>query len=396
MSSLAHPILSALFPRISPSAGWAVRCRRAAISCYPRYYQQSMQKRYAMMLSGSNRSSAASKAESHRHTTNMVAWRRELSVMKTGAGHFRIRRAALEAFERASRAAQADTVATHRTGARMASRRPERELSESESVRRLAIATMFTMGINTRDDNGNIPMPYDVGSSVGAEPGRVLGQSPRQVKRRPDSMDELNEAVDSPSCSRDTDLLMQGLSVTSHGEQESRIPANLGAASVRVSGHVHTLCIDHQQCLNANSTAPCPGSTHERVPTSPHVPLHIVTPPDRLHPTLSSWIKNMNKLSNLIDRLQELASSAPVRHRSQLSRQVVMLRETFKSQQERCVEFLQLSEEYASKYLLDISGELNNKAPSWKRWRNAWTWQKCCVGRPLHCGSRTSPEQLPL
>jgi len=70
----------------------------------------------------------------------------------------------------------------------------------------------------------------------------------------------------------------------------------------------------------------------------------------------------MNRLSALIDRLQQLASSAPEEHRTQLSRQVVALRATFKKQQERCIDFLQLSEEYAEKYLLDISAEIRQQS----------------------------------
>ena len=70
----------------------------------------------------------------------------------------------------------------------------------------------------------------------------------------------------------------------------------------------------------------------------------------------------MNRLSDLIDRLQELASSAPEKYRSQLSRQVATLRATFKRQQERCVEFLELSEEYATRYLLDISAEIQQQS----------------------------------
>jgi hypothetical protein len=81
-----------------------------------------------------------------------------------------------------------------------------------------------------------------------------------------------------------------------------------------------------------------------------------------MDPTLSSWLKNMNKLSNLIDCLEELASSAPEEHRHQLSRQVVTLRATFKKQQERCIDFLQLSEEYADKYLLNISAEIRQQS----------------------------------
>jgi hypothetical protein len=78
--------------------------------------------------------------------------------------------------------------------------------------------------------------------------------------------------------------------------------------------------------------------------------------------TLSSWLKNMNKLPTLIDRLEELASSASAEHRYQLLSQVRMLRVTFKKQQERCIEFLQLSEEYADKYLLDISAEIQQQS----------------------------------
>ena len=94
--------------------------------------------------------------------------------------------------------------------------------------------------------------------------------------------------------------------------------------------------------------------TQEHVPTSQFSPSCIPIPPDKLHPTLSCWIKNMNKLSSLIDRLQELASSAPEEQRSQLLRQVVALRATSKKQKEHFTEFLQLSEEYANRYLLDI------------------------------------------
>ena len=70
----------------------------------------------------------------------------------------------------------------------------------------------------------------------------------------------------------------------------------------------------------------------------------------------------MNKLSSLIDRLQELASSAPVEHRSQLLRQALALRATSKKQQEHFMEFLQLSEEYANRYLLDISAEIEQQS----------------------------------
>ena len=70
----------------------------------------------------------------------------------------------------------------------------------------------------------------------------------------------------------------------------------------------------------------------------------------------------MDKLSSLIDRLQELASSAPPEHRSQLLNQVVALRTTSDKQKEHFMEFLQLSEEYANKYLLDISAEIQQQS----------------------------------
>ena len=83
---------------------------------------------------------------------------------------------------------------------------------------------------------------------------------------------------------------------------------------------------------------------------------------DEMHPTLSRWLQNMKKLSSLIDRLEELASSVPENKRYQLSRKVATLRATFKKQQERCIDFLQLSEEYADKYLLNISAEIRQQS----------------------------------
>ena len=85
-------------------------------------------------------------------------------------------------------------------------------------------------------------------------------------------------------------------------------------------------------------------------------------PPERLHPTLSSWLKNMNKHSDLVDHLQELASAAPMGHSPRLHRQVATLRTTFRRQQERCIEFLRLTEEYANRYLLDISAEIQQQS----------------------------------
>ena len=84
--------------------------------------------------------------------------------------------------------------------------------------------------------------------------------------------------------------------------------------------------------------------------------------PERLHPTLSSWLNNMDKLSGLIDRLEELACAAPSDYRPQLDKQVAALRKTYKSQRERCIQFLQLTGEYADRYLLDISAEIQQQS----------------------------------
>ena len=70
----------------------------------------------------------------------------------------------------------------------------------------------------------------------------------------------------------------------------------------------------------------------------------------------------MKKLDGLVDRLQELASSAPAEHQSHLFRQVAALRATSKKQKEHFTEFLQLSEEYANRYLLDISDEIHQQS----------------------------------
>jgi hypothetical protein len=102
--------------------------------------------------------------------------------------------------------------------------------------------------------------------------------------------------------------------------------------------------------------------TQEYVPTSQISLLRILTLPDKLHLTLSCWIKNMSKLSSLIDRLQELVSSAPAEHRSQLLTEVVALRATSKKQKEHFMEFLQLSEEFANRYLLDIFAEIKQQS----------------------------------
>ena len=134
----------------------------------------------------------------------------------------------------------------------------------------------------------------------------------------------------------------------------------IGTPAPAPSYDVPELVIDD---VNGISTPAPPSATHEHVTVSASKSSspHILAPPDKLHPSLSCWIKNMNKLSTLIDRLHGLASAAPAEHQSQLLRQVVALRAMFKRQQERFIEFLQLSEEFANKYLLDISAEVQQR-----------------------------------
>jgi hypothetical protein len=145
---------------------------------------------------------------------------------------------------------------------------------------------------------------------------------------------------------------------TSPSPTQEHIPASPPAPPDNPSSHMQ-LPTDDQQYASATSTLS--SSTHEHIPAL-QCPLRILTPGDKLHPTLCCWIKNMNKLSSLIDRLQELASSAPPEHRFQLSNQVVALRATPKKQKEHFMEFLQLSEEYANKYLLDVSAEIQQQS----------------------------------
>lgn len=133
---------------------------------------------------------------------------------------------------------------------------------------------------------------------------------------------------------------------------EEHIPATAPAS----------LSTDGQQCFNATNVPQLlPLPTH--IPTSPPAPFRVLSPPGSLHRTLASWIKKTNKLSRLLDRLQEFVSSksAPSAYRPQLSREVVTLRATLKTQQEDCIEVLQLSEEFTSRYLLGISDEIQRQ-----------------------------------
>ncbi|KAI0299182.1 hypothetical protein BC826DRAFT_62682 [Russula brevipes] len=127
-----------------------------------------------------------------------------------------------------------------------------------------------------------------------------------------------------------------------------------------------------QTTMSTPSAQPSPAIHSPAAPPQPPTPsahkvdnashVDFIRPPERLHPTLSCWLKNMKKLSSLIDRLQELASAAPPDLKPQLHKQVAMLRSSFKKQQERCVEFLRLTEEYADRYLRDISAEIEQQS----------------------------------
>jgi hypothetical protein len=119
------------------------------------------------------------------------------------------------------------------------------------------------------------------------------------------------------------------------------------------------LFTDDPRCINVIGAPFSP--IQEHVPTSQPSSLRIRPPPDKLRSTLSSWLKNINKLDSIINHLQELVSSAPEEHRSQLLNEVAALRATFKGKQERFIEFLQLSEECANKYLLGISAKIQQQ-----------------------------------
>jgi hypothetical protein len=69
----------------------------------------------------------------------------------------------------------------------------------------------------------------------------------------------------------------------------------------------------------------------------------------------------MDKLSNKIDRLQELAATSSSENKLQLLGKVVTLRKAYKKQQELGDEFLRLIEEYATRYLYDISAEIQHQ-----------------------------------
>ena len=70
----------------------------------------------------------------------------------------------------------------------------------------------------------------------------------------------------------------------------------------------------------------------------------------------------MDKLSVLIDRLSEIATTAPQEHQSQLIRQVDALRKDFNKQRKRYAAFLRLAKKYADRFLSDISEEIQQQS----------------------------------
>ena len=143
------------------------------------------------------------------------------------------------------------------------------------------------------------------------------------------------------------------------GDQSCVNPIN--TLSSPVEGYVTILrpdspFVDDWQCVNATNVPAFPTQDHIS-PLSP-TPFRVLAPPDKLHSTLTSLLRNTKKLSHLLDRVQKLASSAPA---EQQSRQMVTLRATFKEQQVRFIEFLRLSEEFAGRYLRDIPTEIQRQ-----------------------------------
>jgi hypothetical protein len=74
---------------------------------------------------------------------------------------------------------------------------------------------------------------------------------------------------------------------------------------------------------------------------------------------LSSWFE---KMETLIRKLNELETAASRGHQPQLGGQVKALRTAIKGQQDRCITFLQLTEEYSEKFLTDVEGEIQQQA----------------------------------
>ncbi|KAI0043701.1 hypothetical protein FA95DRAFT_1609149 [Auriscalpium vulgare] len=88
------------------------------------------------------------------------------------------------------------------------------------------------------------------------------------------------------------------------------------------------------------------------------VGLFLNTSPEPLDPTLSAWLSNMQRLAALVERLHAVALAGPQQQQRALLQQVAVLRAMLKKQQARCIAFLQLAQEYADRYLRDISADI--------------------------------------
>ena len=93
----------------------------------------------------------------------------------------------------------------------------------------------------------------------------------------------------------------------------------------------------------------------------------------------STWLRNMQVLSALIDQVQEIETISPSLW-PRVEPQVIALRTAFKNHQERCIALLRLMEEYADRFLSDIF---------WTRWRGGWTWLNICVSKSSICETHT-------
>ncbi|KAI0261144.1 hypothetical protein BC834DRAFT_490885 [Gloeopeniophorella convolvens] len=102
---------------------------------------------------------------------------------------------------------------------------------------------------------------------------------------------------------------------------------------------------------------------------------------------LDSWLRNMTRLSGLINLLEKLASSAAPERRPGVNRQVHVLRSSLKKQQERYIEFLQLSRDYADKFLLDISSTIIGQEEFLDTLEKRWTWRRSCIRKQFDCKS---------
>ncbi|KAI0039563.1 hypothetical protein FA95DRAFT_1577526, partial [Auriscalpium vulgare] len=83
--------------------------------------------------------------------------------------------------------------------------------------------------------------------------------------------------------------------------------------------------------------------------------------PGRNDAVASMWAENMERLLQLVDHLQVIAHNAPSGSRSRLLTEVAALRAAHKREQERFSAFLQLTQEYADRYLRDIADEVQSQ-----------------------------------